>query len=136
MGGRHAERGTPVTALLVQAAIALALIVFGAFQQDGFNAMVEFTAPVFWFFILLTAVAVIVLRGREGQVPRPFKVPFYPITPILFAVVCGYLFYSSVTYAASQNAVHVSLGVMAVGVVALAITVRGSRGRARAAAGD
>jgi amino acid transporter len=136
MGGWHAERGTPVTALLVQAAIALALIVFGAFQQDGFNAMVEFTAPVFWFFILLTAVAVIVLRGREGQVPRPFKVPFYPITPILFAVVCGYLFYSSVTYAASQNAVHVSLGVMAVGVVALAITVRGSRGRARAAAGD
>ena len=41
MGGWHATRGTPVAAFLVQGAIALALVGFGALQHDGFEAMVE-----------------------------------------------------------------------------------------------
>jgi lipoprotein signal peptidase len=45
-------------------------------------------------------------------------VPGYPILPIVFVLTCGYLFYSSVTYAQSQQAVHVALGVMAAGAVA------------------
>ncbi len=42
-----------------RAAIALALIAFGALQKDGFSAMVEFTAPVFWFFFLLTGSCIV-----------------------------------------------------------------------------
>ncbi len=48
-----------MVAFFVQGGIALALIAFGALQKDGFSAMVEFTAPVFWFFFLLTGVALI-----------------------------------------------------------------------------
>ncbi|MEO8752662.1 MAG: hypothetical protein ABI624_08285 [Casimicrobiaceae bacterium] len=48
MGGWHSARGTPIAAHLVQGAISLALVGFGALQHDGFEAMVEFTAPVFW----------------------------------------------------------------------------------------
>ena len=66
MGGWHAARGTPVAALLVQGAIALALVGFGALQHDGFEAMVEFTAPVFWSFLLLVGIALFVLRARDG----------------------------------------------------------------------
>ena len=62
MRGWHAARGTPVAALLVQGAIALALVGFGALQHDGFEAMVEFTAPVFWTFLLLVGIALFVLR--------------------------------------------------------------------------
>ena len=55
--------------------------------------------------------------------------------PLVFCAVCAYLFYSSVTYAASRNAVHVSLLVMAAGVVALVVTGGRHRRSVRTAQG-
>ena len=118
VGQWHGTRHVPVVAFVVQGAIALALVGFGALQKDGFSAMVEFTAPVFWFFFLLTGVGLFVLRFREPHVARPFKVPLYPILPLVFVITCGYLFYSSVTYAQSQQAVHITFWVMGFGAVA------------------
>jgi basic amino acid/polyamine antiporter, APA family len=118
IGKWHGTRHVPVVAFLAQGLIALALIGFGAMQKDGFSAMVEFTAPVFWFFFLLTGVGLFVLRFREPNVARPFKVPLYPILPIVFVVTCGYLFYSSVIYAQSQQAVHITFWVMGLGAIA------------------
>jgi APA family basic amino acid/polyamine antiporter len=116
-------RNTPVVALLLQGTIALALVGFGALQQDGFAAMVEFTAPVFWFFFMLTGVALFVLRRRDGPTaPRPFRVPLYPWLPAVFVATCAYLFYSSLAYAHSRDAVHVCLYVMAVGAAAWLVT--------------
>jgi basic amino acid/polyamine antiporter, APA family len=40
------------------------------------------------------------------------------LLPLAFVVTCGYLFYSSVTYAQSKNAIQVSFWVMGVGVIA------------------
>lgn len=89
----------PVGALLVQAAISLALVLLGTLApRNGFEAMVDYTAPVFWFFFLLSAITIFVLRQREPYITRPFQVPFYPITPLLFCGICIYLLYSSVTY--------------------------------------
>src|SRR5678816_859015 len=70
MGGWHAKRGTPVAAFVVQGVIALALVAFGALQHDGFEAMVEFTAPVFWAFLFLVGIAVFVLRARDSDRER------------------------------------------------------------------
>ncbi len=64
----------PVNALLVQAGIALALVLLGTTTRSGFETMVEFTAPVFWFFFLLAGVSLFMLRAREPG-PRPFPVP-------------------------------------------------------------
>lgn len=114
----HGDRDAPVTAFLVQAVLALGLIVLGAVEADGFKTMVEFTAPVFWFFFMLTGVSLFVLRFKYPHVARPFKVPLYPILPIAFIATCGYLLYSSITYAQSQKAVHVAFYVMAAGLAA------------------
>ncbi len=116
MGGWRGERSAPVAGFLVQAAIALALIFFGALEKDGFSTMVEFTAPVFWFFFMLAGIAVFVLRRKDPNAHRPFRVPLYPILPGIFVITCAYLFYSSITYAQSQNAAWVALAVMASGV--------------------
>ena len=124
MGGWHSGRGTPSVAHLVQGAISLALVAFGALQHDGFEAMVEFTAPVFWSFLFLVGVALFVLRARDGQTERPYRVPLFPLTPIVFCLACAWLAWSSVAYAASRDAVHVSLLVMAAGAVALLVTRR------------
>jgi amino acid transporter len=122
MGGWHAARGTPTVAFLVQGVIALALVGFGALQHDGFEAMVEFTAPVFWTFLFLVGIALFRLRVADPKRERPFRVPLFPVTPIVFCAACAWLAYSSVTYAMSRDAVHVSLLVMAVGIVALLLT--------------
>jgi amino acid transporter len=90
--------GTPRTALLVQGAVSLALVVFGAVARKGFETMVEYTAPVFWLFVLLVAVSLFVLRRRDPGTPRHFRVPFYPVTPALFALAAAYLCYSSIAY--------------------------------------
>lgn len=113
-----AGRSVPVTALLIQSAIALLLIAAAAVEEGGVRTMVEFTAPVFWGFLVLVGIAFFVLRLRAPQVPRPFKVPLYPLLPLAFIATCAYLFYSSVRYAQSQNAVQISLYVMAAGLVA------------------
>lgn len=98
LGQWHEASDSPRRALVVQMLIALALIVLGTAQRKGFETMVDFTAPVFWFFFLLTGISVFVLRRREPQAERPFRVPFYPLTPILFCAACAYLLYSSLAY--------------------------------------
>ncbi|MDZ4875741.1 MAG: Serine/threonine exchanger SteT [Chroococcidiopsis cubana SAG 39.79] len=92
------SRSSPTGAMLVQGAISIALVVLGTLTRRGFETMVDFTAPVFWFFFLLTGISLLVLRMREPDVQRPFQVPLYPLTPLLFCVVCAYLFYSSLAY--------------------------------------
>ena len=100
--GRWNERGaTPLRALLLQCAITLPLILFGALSENGVQTMVAYTAPVFWLFMSLTALALIRLRRSQPWVRRPFSVPLYPLTPILFALTCLGLFYSSTLYAGS-----------------------------------
>lgn len=120
MGRWESSRGSPSFAYLVQGIISLALVGFGALQSDGFEAMVEFTAPVFWIFLFLVGLGLFILRFKD-QTVRPFKVPLYPITPLIFCASCGYLAYSSIMYAHSKGAVAISLYVMMVGLVALVL---------------
>ena len=116
----ESSRGTPRFAFVVQGVICLALIGFGALQSDGFETMVEFTAPVFWSFLFLVGVSLFILRAKD-QRARVFSVPLYPITPFIFCMASAYLAYSSFSYAHSKGAVLISLYVMLVGLVALLI---------------
>jgi amino acid transporter len=122
LGHWHGGRQAPVNALIVQAIIALALIVVGALTRRGFETMVEYTAPVFWTFILLAGIALFVLRRRESTRARPFRVPFYPVTPVLFCVTCAYLLYSSLAYTGFGALLGVAA--VAVGAVVLVLTSR------------
>ncbi|MDX3906635.1 MAG: amino acid permease [Pigmentiphaga sp.] len=108
----HPQWNTPVNALWVQAGIALALVMLGAYTRSGFATMVEYTAPVFWLFFVLSGLSLFVLRRKEPDVPRPFRVPLYPLTPLVFVLTSGYLFYASLR--------HTGVGALA-GVAVLAI---------------
>ena len=109
-----AVRNNPRNAILLQSVIALALVCFGAVARDGFKAMVEYTAPVFWFFLLLVGISFFVLRGREPNHDRPFRVPLYPLTPALFCLTCSYLLYASLAY--TGIGALVGVGVLLLGV--------------------
>ena len=109
--------GSPRSAMLAQGAIAFALVIFGAIQNAGFKGLVEYSLPVFWGFFLLVGVALFVLRAREPQAPRPFRVPGYPVVPALFVAVCAYLLYASLAY--HRTHALVGLAVLAAGAVVL-----------------
>jgi amino acid transporter len=119
--GRWDERtDAPRNSLYLQCAVALILIVAGAFT-DKVKTMVDYTMPVFWFFFMLVGIGLFVRRARDPGTPRPFKVPLYPVTPIIFVLTCAYLFYSSVAYV--KGGAWAGLGVLAVGVVLLALNL-------------
>lgn len=98
LGHWHGPTGTPINALIVQGAVALALVAMGGATRRGFETMVEYTAPVFWSFFFLTGLSLFVLRRREAAMVRPFRVPLYPLTPLVFCATCAYLFYASLAY--------------------------------------
>jgi amino acid transporter len=119
LGTWRSSGSTPANALVLQGAVSLALVLAGAFAQDGFSAMVAYTAPVFWTFFLLCGIAVFVFRSREGA-PSSFRTPLYPLTPIVFCAACAYMLYSSVNYV--RFAVAFGYGVLA-GLIVMAIGI-------------
>ncbi len=111
---------TPTSALLVQGAITLGLVLLGTLTRQGFETMVDYTAPVFWFFFLLSGVSLLVLRVREPEIIRPFQVPLYPLTPLLFCAICVYMLQSSLTYTGFGALVGVVVLLMGVPLLVLA----------------
>lgn len=98
LGRWDARRNTPGNALLVQAGIAVVLIIAGAVsQQSTIETLVEYTAPVFWFFLALVGAALFVFRWRMPADDQSlgFCVPLYPVLPAAFILVCAMMVYSS-----------------------------------------
>jgi amino acid transporter len=125
LGVWHKGSDSPRRALLLQAVLALALVVLGNATRKGFETMVDFTAPVFWFFFLLTGISLFVLRRRAPGVERPFRVPLYPLVPLLFCAACAYLLYSSLAYV--RVGALAGVGLLAIGaVITLALSDRPS----------
>ncbi|MER3414827.1 MAG: amino acid permease [Gemmataceae bacterium] len=79
----------------------------------GFDTLLAASAPVFWSFFLLTGLAVFVLRERDSEVPRPFRVPLYPLLPLIFCGNCFFMLYSAVNYAGTLSVI---LGLVPVAV--------------------
>jgi amino acid transporter len=90
LGRWHESANTPT--------IALVLVFAGSQAREGFATMVEYSAPVFWLFFFLAGLSLIILRIREPEVERPFRVPLYPLTPLLFCAACFYMLQSSLAY--------------------------------------
>jgi amino acid transporter len=119
LGHWDEARGSPRNAYLVQGAIALSLVGLGAIQRKGFQTLVDFTAPVFWAFFLLTGVSLFVLRAKNPGAARPYRVPLYPVTPAVFVASCAYMLYSSLAY--TGVGAMVGVGVLATGAVVMLI---------------
>ena len=116
--GAWREAGSaPANALLTQGALSLVLVLAASFTPDGFSAMVAYTAPVFWTFFLLCGIALFIFRMREGR-PAGFRVPLFPLVPLVFCCTCAYMLYSSVNYV--RFAVSFGAAVLAGSLIMLA----------------
>jgi amino acid transporter len=119
--GRWSPRWqTPARSLLIQAAVTLALVVVFGRGRSGFQTMVIFTTPVFWIFFFLVGVTLFALRRREPDLPQPYRVPCYPLVPLLFCCSSLFMVCSSIFYAYVHQSYEAlwSVGILLVGVVA------------------
>ena len=120
LGRWNARRGTPVCSLVIQGAITLALTIGFGLSHSGFESMVKFTTPGFWLFLALVGASLFVLRRRDPAIERPYRVPGYPVTPILFIISCCFMVTSSVSYAITNRSWEAlwSIAILLVGVAA------------------
>lgn len=98
LGAWRASGSTPANSLLLQGGVTVVLIgAAGLWTKDGFDAMVAYTAPVFWTFFLLTGVALFLHRLRGDEKPA-FRVPLYPVVPLVFCAMCGFMLWKALAY--------------------------------------
>lgn len=83
----HPITRTPVPAIGLLAVMALVLLGIAAkWGTDPIDQLVTGVVFIDCIFFMLTGLAVILLRSRRDDAPRPFKVPLYPLTPLIFIV--------------------------------------------------
>jgi APA family basic amino acid/polyamine antiporter len=88
----HPRFGTPAFAIVASSAWAVLLAATGTFEQ-----LLTYVVFAGWIFYALGAASIFVYRRRRPDAPRPFRVPGYPWTPLLFvaaavAIVLNTLF--------------------------------------------
>ena len=109
------------------AALGVAFVLVRTFEQLA-DAFVTAIIP----FYALGVASVFVLRRRAGYQP-PFRVPGYPVVPLLFVLATVYLLSNALIDPASRWATAAVLGTIVLGVPVYYLTV-GRRGAAREAA--
>jgi len=119
----HPKLGTPAFAIIAIAVWAGALASTGTFEQ--LLTYVVFTG---WIFYGLGALSVFVYRRREPDAPRPFRVPGYPLTPVLFVASAAALVLNTLVTQPARAAAGV-IAVM-IGTPAFYAWRAGSRRRA------
>ena len=65
----------------------------------------------------MVSIGVFILRMRYPDIDRPYKVPFYPILPIIFSLTCAWLLWSSLVY--SGKGALIGVACLALGCVVL-----------------
>lgn len=91
----HPRFHTPSVALIVQATLAIALLLFGG----SFRQLFSLAIFAEWLFYMIAASTVFIFRRREPQTARPYRVWGYPLIPTLFVLSSALLLY----YTFSEN---------------------------------
>ena len=81
----HPTLKTPVRALILQGVWSCVLALSGSY-----DALLTYVTFASLLFNALTVVGVLVLRRKRPDLVRPYRVPGYPITPLLFLAGAGF----------------------------------------------
>ncbi len=82
------SRGVPANALILQGVVTSIIIVSGRIDQ-----IMQYAGFTLSLFASLAVSCVIVLRIKHPDMPRPFRTWGYPLTPILFLSVSGWMMF-------------------------------------------
>jgi APA family basic amino acid/polyamine antiporter len=112
--------GTPTVTLLISAIVSVLFIISGTFNQ-----VLAVVAFFFVSYYTLAFISVIVLRRREPDLPRPYRVWGYPFTTLI-VIVGSIAFLAGAVYGDTRNSLW-ALGLLAISAPAYLIVKRVSR---------
>lgn len=99
LGEWNDRTGVPLRSLVVQTLVTLGLVIGFGLYSEGFDRLVIFTGPFYWGFIGLVGIALLVLRASGKTAHGTYRVPLYPLTPLLFAASSGAMVYAALHHA-------------------------------------
>ena len=114
---RTTSAGVPATAILFQLAVVTLLL----FTQS-FEAVIDYIQFSLTFCTFLAVLGVIVLRYTQPELKRPYRVWGYPLTPIIFLLVTGFMMFYLLSERPLQSVA--SILTMLTGLVVFAISRR------------
>jgi APA family basic amino acid/polyamine antiporter len=97
------RRGAPVSAILFQLAVAT-LMLF----TRSFEAVLDFIQFSLLFCSFFTVLGVVKLRITRPDLPRPYRAWGYPLTPLVFLLVTGFMMY----YLFTERPLQAALGML------------------------
>lgn len=103
LGTWHKKLDAPVWSLFFQATITIAMIIIIGADENAFERLVVLSAPLHWFFFLLTGLALFKFRLQTADQSHGFKVPLYPWLPALFCLSTVFMLVASTSYAIEQH---------------------------------
>jgi basic amino acid/polyamine antiporter, APA family len=109
LGQVHPRFGTPAISIVVGTAWAMVLAMSGTFEQ-----LLTYVVFVGWIFYALGGACVFVLRSTQPDAVRPFRVPGYPWTPLLFIIAAAALVAN--TIATQPGRAAIGIGVVLIGL--------------------
>ena len=110
----HPRFKTPAFAIIAGAAWAVILAVTGTFEQ-----LLTYVVFIGWIFYALAAASIFVYRRRMPEAVRPYRVPGYPLTPLLFIAAAAALALN--TIATQPVRAGIGLGIVLLGAPAYLI---------------
>lgn len=111
--GEWSERGAPLWSIAAESSITVALMILFSQTRSGFESLVLYTTPLFWFFTGFVCIAAFRLPGVKAHIPG------YPWVPLAFFLISVFLFVVSVQYAYENGSSEIlwSIGLLLAGVV-------------------
>jgi len=109
LGNVHPRYGTPALSIVAGTAWAMVLAISGTFEQ-----LLTYVVFVGWIFYGLGAACVFVLRRTQPHAERPFCLPGYPWTALLFIFAAAALVAN--TIATQPGRATVGIGVVLLGL--------------------
>jgi len=100
----HPRYGTPAVSIIAGTLWAMVLAVSGTFEQ-----LLTYVVFVGWIFYALGAACVFVLRRTRPHAERPFRVPGYPWTPLLFILAAAALVANTIATQPGRAAVGIAV---------------------------
>jgi basic amino acid/polyamine antiporter, APA family len=89
---RRSSSGAPAYAILFQLAVASLMLL-----TNSFEAVLEFIQFSLLFCSFFAVLGVIVLRITRPDLPRPYRAWGYPLSPLVFLLVTGFMMYYLLT---------------------------------------
>ena len=109
LGDVHPRYGTPAVSIVAGTIWAMVLAASGTFEQ-----LLTYVVFVGWIFYALGAACVFALRRKQPDADRPFRVPGYPWTPLLFIAAAAALVGNTIVSQPGRAAI--GIGVVLLGL--------------------